>query len=153
MNTNELREKIYEYLGLELGSLASESGNDWERAKKEVLDDYKREQSEKNITPEKINYATISKNSNEFVSIINSTLAKHQRHMDVIATRTDLSDSDILLLIRNGSKETIMNLVRLQKLSNDQIDKIIPKSVYLVRKLLFEHQNLSSQQKLKIQNI
>lgn len=44
MNADELREKIYEYLGLELGSLASESGNDWERAKKEVIDDYKREQ-------------------------------------------------------------------------------------------------------------
>jgi len=28
MNEDDLREKIYEYLGLDVGSLSSESGND-----------------------------------------------------------------------------------------------------------------------------
>ena len=58
MNEDDLRIKIYEFLGLEKGSLSSESGNDWERAKKEVLDDYKREQS-KNISEKKLENAVI----------------------------------------------------------------------------------------------
>lgn len=39
MEELELRIAIYERLGLEFGCLPSESGNDWQRAKDEVLEE------------------------------------------------------------------------------------------------------------------
>jgi len=147
MNDDDLRLKIYERLGLEVGSLKSESGNDWVRAEKEIISEYKQEQAEKAPKIKIIDYKTIDKLSKEFSSMINSNLVKNQGNNSYIATRNDLSDDDIYLLIKNGSKETIMNLVRYQKLLDKHIDLIIPNSVYLTKRFLIENQSLSSKHK------
>lgn len=143
MNEDDLRIKIYEFLGLEKGSLSSESGNDWERAKKEVLDDYKREQS-KNISEKKeINYTTIDKLSKEFQIVLNSDEVSLEHKREHISKRMDLDENEISILIQNSSKEILMNLVRNYKLSEQIINSILDKSVYLVVKHILENQSLS----------
>ncbi len=143
MNEDDLRIKIYEFLGLEKGSLSSESGNDWERAKKEVLDDYKREQS-KNISEKKeINYTTIDKLSKEFQIVLNSDEVSLEHKREHISKRMDLDENEISILIQNSSKEILMNLVRNYKLSEQIINSILDKSVYLVVKYILENQSLS----------
>lgn len=143
MNEDDLRIKIYEFLGLEKGSLSSESGNDWERAKKEVLDDYKREQS-KNISEKKeINYTTIDKLSKEFQIVLNSDEVSLEHKREHISKRMDLDENEISILIQNSSKEILMNLVRNYKLSEQIINSILDKSVYLVIKHILENQSLS----------
>lgn len=143
MNEDDLRIKIYEFLGLEKGSLSSESGNDWERAKKEVLDDYKREQS-KNISEKKeINYTTIDKLSKEFQIVLNSDEVSLEHKREHISKRMDLDENEISILIQNSSKEILMDLVRNYKLSEQIINSILDKSVYLVIKHILENQSLS----------
>ena len=150
MNEDDLRIKIYEELGLEVGSLTSEGGNDWERAKKEVLAEYRSKQAEKASNSKKIDYINIDKSHPDFNKVINSDSVKLQQYHTLIAKRQDLLNDEIMLLIKNGSKETMMNLVRHQKLTSEQIDFIIPKSVYLVKKLLIENQQLSESNKEKL---
>ena len=59
MNEDDLRIKIYERLGIKVGSLQSESGNDWQRVKKDILDENRSEQL-KNISQNKeINYLNL----------------------------------------------------------------------------------------------
>ena len=147
MNEDDLRKKIYEYLGLEIGSLTSESGNDWQIAKKEVLSNYKKETTNENDETAKTDYRLINKNDEFFKFALESTLAETERYKSVIAMRSDLIDSEINQLIHSGSKETIMNLIRFQKLSSEHIDKLISNSVYLAKKLLIENQELSELQK------
>lgn len=143
MNEDDLRIKIYEFLGLEKGSLSSESGNDWERAKKEVLDDYKREQS-KNISEKKeINYTTIDKLSKEFQIVLNSDEVSLEHKREHISKRMDLDENEISILIQNSSKEILMDLARNYKLSEQIINSILDKSVYLVVKHILENQSLS----------
>jgi len=125
MNEDDLRIKIYEHLGLDVGSLSSESGNDWMRAKKEVQDEYRKEQAEKNSTTVNMNYQLINKLNQEFIDMINSNSVKDQSYQCEIAMRNDLSENDIILLIQKGSKETIMNLVRHQTLSDEHKEKLI----------------------------
>jgi len=147
MNEDDLRIKIYEELGLEVGSLTSEGGNDWERAKKEVLAEYRSKQLEKAPSSKKTDYINMDKSNPNFTKVINSNSVKLQQYHTLIAKRQDLINHDIMLLIKNGSKETIMNLVRYQKLTSEQIDYIIPNSVYLVKELLIEKQQLSESNK------
>jgi len=147
MNEDDLRIKIYEELGLEVGSLTSEGGNDWERAKKEVLAEYRSKQAEKASNSKKIDYINIDKSHPDFNKVINSDSVKLQQYHTLIAKRQDLLNDEIMLLIKNGSKETMMNLVRYQKLTSEQVNFIIPKSVYLVKKLLLENQQLSEANK------
>lgn len=143
MNEDVLREKIYEFLGLEIGSLSSESGNDWERAKKEVLDDYKREQL-KNISENKeINLKTIDKKSDEFQSMIKSSDVIYEHKREHISQRLDLDDNEITILIQNSSKEILLNLVRNYQLNELQINSILDKSVYLIVKNILEKQTLT----------
>ncbi len=145
MDEEELRLKIYERLGLEIGSLTSESGNDWVRAEKEILEEYKQEQL-KNISKAKdIDYTTINKDSKEFLFVLNSDLLSMEWNKIKISTRKDLNDFEIKKLIELGSKDVLINLVREQKLTNDQIALIIPKSVYMVKKLLIKKQSLNTQ--------
>lgn len=147
MNEDDLRVKIYETLGLEIGSLSSESGNDWMRAEKEVLAEYKQEQMEKLSNIKQINYLTLDKNCDSFIFILISNLPQHEGIKSIFATRNDINDNDIDELILKGSKETIMNLIRFHKLSEKHIDMIIPKSVYLSKKYLIEMQTLNDSQK------
>jgi len=147
MEEDLLRDEIYRRLGLEKGSLSSESGNDWERAKNEVLEEWKRKEFENNEKLKEIDYSSIDKNTNEFKFALTSASHKLQDYKISIAQRNDLSEEDILQLIEHGNKEVIINLTRHQILSEEVISKIIPNSVYLAKKYLVEKQNLSNTQK------
>lgn len=147
MDSKELRIKIYERLGLEFGSLSSESGNDWVRAEKEVLEEYRQQEFEKLKDMKSVNYLTVDKNSDEFISAINTTALIAQNYKITIAQRSDLNDEDIDKLIKDGNKDILINLARHQKLNQKQIENIIPKSVYLCKKYLLEKQILSEQEK------
>lgn len=147
MDTNELRIKIYERLGLEFGSLTSEGGNDWIRAEKEVIEEYKQQEFEKLQDLKSIDYLAIDKNSDEYKSAINAISLIAQNYKITIAQRSDLNDEDIDKLIKDGNKDILINLARHQKLNQKQIENIIPKSVYLCKKYLLEKQILSEQEK------
>ncbi|MCK9477482.1 MAG: hypothetical protein M0R46_16315 [Candidatus Muirbacterium halophilum] len=144
MDEEELRIKIYERLGLELGSLTSESGNDWIRAEKEILFEYRQEQLEKILKIDSINCTTINKDSEKFLFVLNTDLVSLDNDKLQISKRQDLSDLEIKTLIKLGSKDVLINIAREQKLSDEQITMIIPKSVYLVKKYLIEDQDLSA---------
>lgn len=131
MDSKELRIKIYERLGLEFGSLSSEGGNDWVRAEKEVLEEYRQQEFEKLKDMKSVNYLTVDKNSDEFISVINTTALIAQNYKITIAQRSDLNDEDIDKLIKDGNKDILINLARHQKLNQKQIENIIPKSVYV----------------------
>lgn len=147
MDSKELRIKIYERLGLEFGSLSSEGGNDWVRAEKEVLEEYRQQEFEKLKDMKSVNYLTVDKNSDEFISVINTTALIAQNYKITIAQRSDLNDEDIDKLIKDGNKDILINLARHQKLNQKQIENIIPKSVYLCKIYLLEKQILSEQEK------
>lgn len=147
MDSKELRIKIYERLGLEFGSLSSEGGNDWVRAEKEVLEEYRQQEFEKLKDMKSVNYLTVDKNSDEFISAINTTALIAQNYKITIAQRSDLNDEDIDKLIKDGNKDILINLARHQKLNQKQIENIIPKSVYLCKIYLLEKQILSEQEK------
>ncbi|MFX4242313.1 hypothetical protein ACOL22_05985 [Aliarcobacter butzleri] len=147
MDTNELRIKIYERLGLEFGSLTSEGGNDWIRAEKEVIEEYKQQEFKKLQDLKSIDYLTIDKNSDEYKSAINAISLIAQNYKITIAQRSDLNNEDIDKLIKDGNKDILINLARHQKLNQKQIENIIPKSVYLCKKYLLEKQILSEQEK------
>lgn len=147
MDEKLLREKIYERLGLELGSLSSEGGNDWIRAEKEVLEEYKQDLIEKASKEEKIDYLSLDKSSDLFKLIMTSEDPKTESEQTIIAERNDLTTDEITQLIRQGSKETILHLIRNNQLQPHHIDMIIPKSVYLVKKALLDTQELSQEQK------
>ena len=134
MDSTELRIKIYERLGLEFGSLSSEGGNDWVRAEKEVLEEYRQQEFEKLKDMKSVDYLTVDKNSDEFISAINTTALIAQNYKITIAQRSDLNDEDIDKLIKDGNKDILINLARHQKLNQKQIENIIPKSVYLCKK-------------------
>lgn len=147
MNEDALRIAIYEHLGLEVGSLESESGNDWARAQKEVLQEAKEKKLEQEVSSKEINYLTISREDDAYKSIVESESLLSQKFKEIITKRNDLSENDIFYLISTGSKEVIINLVKNQKLNFGMIDKIIPTSVYLTKKNLIEYQELSDSQK------
>ena len=147
MNEDELRIKIYEYLGLEIGSLSSESGNDWQRAKKDVLIDYKQNNFQDNIDQNKQDMLSINKEDVKYIFTLNSILAGDQAAQSNIAKRHDLDYSEIKKLISYGSKETIFNLIRFQKLTEEHINMIIPDSVYQTKILLISECKLTMEQK------
>lgn len=138
MNEEELRIKIYERLGLEFGSLSSEGGNDWVRAEKEVLEEYRQKEFEKLKEMNKIDYLTIEKNSDEFISAINTTALIAQNYKITIAQRNDLTSEEINLLIDDGNKDILINLARHQNLTDNQIERMMPKATYLCKKYLFK---------------
>jgi len=149
MNEDELRIKIYEYLGLEIGSLSSESGNDWQRAKKDVLIDYKQNNIDKNID-KRYDMFSINKEDKKYIFTLNSILAEDQAAQTNIAKRQDLDDLEIKKLITHGSKETIFNLIKFQKLTEEHINMIIPNSVYQAKVLLISECKLTDEQKKKL---
>ena len=150
METEELRLKIYERLGLQIGSLKSESGNDWVRAEKEILEEYRNSIFEKLKELNSIDYLNIDKDSDEYSLVMNSNSLLLQNSKIIIAKRNDLTREDIKKLILDGNKDILINLVKYQNLLSDEIDLIISKSTYLVKKGLIENQNLSSMQKERL---
>lgn len=153
MNNDELRFKIYERLGLELGSLLSEGGNDWILAEKEVLEEYRQQEFEKLKNIKNTDYLSIDKNSQEFQTVLNSNSILTECFKIIISQRSDLSEEDLLKLIKNGNKDILISLVKTQKLNSTMIDLIIPKSIYLIKKYLFEYQNLSTEQKESLKKL
>lgn len=149
----KIRLKIYERLGLEVGSLSSESGNDWERAKKEVFDDIKQKEFELLSSKKSINYVTIEKDSEEYKMALKSNSIIANNFKVQIAQRNDLSDDEVNSLLSCTDKDILINLVKYQMLSPENIDLIIPKSVYLVKKYLIEQHNLTSNQKQLLKNL
>ncbi|ARU47241.1 hypothetical protein [Sulfurospirillum diekertiae] len=150
MNEEELRIKIYEYLGLEIGSLPSESGNDWQRAEKEVLEDYKQKELEKVKNIKTTDYLTIDKQSDEFKAVLKSTFVGMQNLKSLATSRNDLEIHEINQLILTGDKDVLIGLAKNQKLTSEQIDLMIPRSVYLVKKHLITNQNLTDDQKSQL---
>uniref|UniRef100_UPI00404818BB hypothetical protein n=1 Tax=Aliarcobacter sp. TaxID=2321116 RepID=UPI00404818BB len=153
MNEEELRKKIYERLGLEFGILSSESGNDWQRAKSEVLDEYKKIEFEKLSRLKTTDYLTLDKTDDMFISLLENNLPYTQNIKSLIAQRKDLNSDEIIKLINDGNKDIIINLTKYQKLKEEHIDKIIENSVYLSKKNLLQYQELSELQRKKLLDI
>ena len=147
MNDEELRDEIYRRLGVEKGSLTSESGNDWQRAKNEVLEDWKLKEQQNNHTEDKPDYITLSKDSNLFMNLLKNPAHNIQEFKSTIATRSDLNENEMLLLVQTGSKEVLINLSKQLSLPTSVIDLIITNGVYMAKKYLIEHQELSDDQK------
>ncbi|WP_072679530.1 hypothetical protein [Arcobacter sp. LA11] len=150
MNEEELRKKIYERLGLEFGSLVSESGNDWQRAKDEVLKEERQKEFEKLKDINPTDYLNINKDSEEFKMALNSTFIESYNLKILLAQRDDLISEEIDKLIFFRDKDILINLSKFQKLTIEQIDKMLPISVYLCKKNLIENQELTSEHKDKL---
>ena len=65
----------------------------------------------------------------------------------------DLDETELSILIKNSSKEILMNIVRNYKLSEQFINDILDKSVYLIVKYILENQSLSTSNIEKIKLI
>lgn len=124
MNEDELRIKIYERLGLEVGSLASESGNDWQRAKKEVLDDFKAESLEHNTTS--TDNDVESHNIDELIAN-KDLLALYQ-----MASKR-LSESDFQKLLAINDKDILIRIANNPSVTDSVAEKLIG-TVYLAHK-------------------
>lgn len=150
MEELDLREAIYDRLGLEFGSLPSESGNDWQRAKDEVLEEKKQLEFEKLQQLKKIDYTNIDKNSEEYKIVMNSKSLQMQVFHISISSRNDLTNEDIEKLLIIGNKDILINLAKNQNLTELNINDIIEKGTFLARKNLIEYQNLNDQQKQRM---
>jgi len=129
MNEDELRIKIYEYLGLEVGSLASESGNDWERAKKEVLDDARRESGAQE---------NASTNCVEAYSI-DELIANNKLDALYQTASKNLSESDFQKLVDLNDKDICIRIASNTAITDSIAEKLIG-TVYLAHKaLLMNH--------------
>lgn len=147
MNEEKLRDEIYKRLGVEKGSLASESGNDWQRAKNEILEEWKQQEQQKINTENKIDYVTLNKDTNLFQTLLKDSAHNTQYFKSIIATRDDLNENEMQLLIETGSKEVLINLAKQPTLPSTIIDAIIVDGVYMAKKYLIEYQELSADQK------
>lgn len=149
MSDEELRKKIYERLGLDFGSLPSESGNDWQRAKDEVIEEQRQKEFEKLKSIKITDYLNIDKDSEEFRMALNSTFIESYNLKILLAQRNDLTVEEIDKLIAFQNKDILINLAKYQKLNSNQIDKLL-QSVYLVKKNLIENQELTVEQKNRL---
>ncbi|WP_323668959.1 hypothetical protein [Aliarcobacter butzleri] len=147
MSDEELRKKIYERLSLEFASLPSESGNDWQRAKDEVLEEQRQKDFEKLKNIKSTDYLSIDKDSEEFKMVLNSSFVESYNLKILLAQRNDLTTEEIDKLISFEDKDILINLSRFQKLTKEHIDKMLPISVYLCKKNLIENQNFTAEQK------
>jgi len=142
MDEDLLRNEIYKRLGIEVGSLSSESGNDWQRAKAEILDEFKAKEFKINSDLKSIDYLTIDKDKEEYKSVLGLNSLSVQDYKVLIAQRNDLTDNEILKLIEYGNKEVMINIARYQILSSQAITNMLLNSVYLTKKNLIERQTL-----------
>jgi len=123
MEDEELRKKIYNLLGLPFGSLPSETGNDWQRAEQEVLEDYKLSQK-KQVSSNKFN-------RNE---IMNSDIKKCLCEKIEIAKEDNLTKNEIDYLFKSNDKDVILNLIRNNYLDSEQKEYILNNGTYLCKK-------------------
>jgi hypothetical protein len=146
MEEKELEKEIYKILGIKEGSLKSNSGNDWERAKNQILEEEKRKLFEKNDFNTKQNYLTMEK-SNELYNIaLKSSSVFEQDNKIQIAKRDDLKENEIDELIKYGDKDVLINITKFQKLNENQITNSIEKHTYLTIKNIVENQNINKEQ-------
>ena len=108
MEEIELRVAIYERLGLEFGSLPSESGNDWQRAKDEVLEENRQIEFEKLQQLKKIDYAKVDKESDEYKTVMNSKSLQMQVFHITISSRSDLLNLDINFYVFSSYQAVIL---------------------------------------------
>lgn len=144
------RREIYKLLGLPFGSLSSESGNDWVRAKNIVLEEKKQKLFESMNNGEKPDYITIEKNNQLFSICLNSSSPKEQDNKIQLSKRNDLTNEEIEKLIDLGSKDVLINVCKEQKLTSELIDKTLNKHTYLSLKNLIRNQTLNDNQKEQI---
>ena len=121
MEEIELRVAIYERLGLEFGSLPSESGNDWQRAKDEVLEENRQIEFEKLQQLKKIDYAKVDKESDEYKTVMNSKSLQMQVFHIAISSRNDLTNDEIDKLFQIGNKDILINLAINHNLTESNI--------------------------------
>ncbi len=147
MDDELLRDEIYKRLGVEKGSLSSESGNDWQRAKNEVLEEWKVAEQENKSEKSELDFKELSKDTKHFNELLVSTSFAQQAEKAILATRGDLTEDEMLILTQTGSKEVLINLAQQPSLPSKIVDMIIMHGVYMAKKYLIELQNLSSLQK------
>ncbi len=147
MEDESLRKEIYKILGLEFGSLSSESGNDWQRAKDDALSELKKIEFEKIKDLNQIDYLNVDKEDEDFKTVMNSKSGFVQNNKIDIAKRKDLNNEEIKCLINDGNKDIMIMLTRHQNLSEEHINLVIPNSVYLAKKYLVEKQSLTNNHK------
>lgn len=122
MEDEEIREKIYNLLGLPFGSLSSESGNDWQRAEQEILEDYKISQKEE-----------VSNNKFNRYEVMNSDFKKCLCEKIEIAKEKNLTKDEIDYLFKSNDKDVILNLIRNDCLDDKQSEYILNNGTYLCK--------------------
>ena len=132
MEELELRIAIYERLGLEFGCLPSESGNDWQRTKDEVLEEKRQLEFEKLQQLKKIDYVKVDKESDEYKTVMNSKSLQMQVFHVAISSRDDLTNDEIDKLFQIGNKDILINLAINHNLTESNKNEIIKKGTYLV---------------------
>ena len=147
MEELELRIAIYERLGLEFGCLPSESGNDWQRAKDEVLEEQRQIEFEKLQKLNKIDYVKVDKESDEYKTVMNSKSLQMQVFHIAISSRNDLTNDEIDKLFQIGNKDILINLAINHNLTESNKNEIIKKGTYLARTKLIHNHNLTDEQK------
>jgi hypothetical protein len=152
MDEEQLRDEIYKRLGIEKGSLSSESGNDWQRAKNEILEELRQKELESQIDDTDVDYLTIEKNHPLFTSLLDSTSYKKQVYKSILAARQDLNDEEMLRLANTGDKEVLISLSKQESLTPALIDILIDKGTYMAKKTLIEMHgtSFSSEQKERL---
>jgi len=123
MEDEELRKKIYHLLGLPFGSLSSESGNDWQRAEQEILEDYKLSQKKET-----------SHNKFNRDEVMSSDFKKCLCEKIEIAKETNLTKDEIDYLFKSNDKDVILNLIRNDYLDDEQKEYILNNGTYLCKK-------------------
>lgn len=131
----EIRQKIYEKLGLPFGSLREEAVNDWVRALKEVEDEIKQEQFKASKLLE-FDYVNCSKEDEEYQRALHSIEFKDDRATHLISMRDDLNDNEIDILLRGRNKDVFISLAKNHTLSDKHIEVIKNKGTYLAKKYL-----------------
>ena len=137
MNDNQLRKEIYHRLGLPFDSLSSESGNDWERTKAEVLEEHK----QKNFTKNTVSSIKIL--DNEYEEVLSSTAHNIQDKKIFLASSPDLQEDEIIKLIETGNKEVLIAISLRSNLNKIIIEKLIEKGTYKVKINLINHHTLT----------
>jgi len=150
MDDELLRDEIYKRLGVEKGSLSSESGNDWQRAKNEVLEEWKAAEQENNSEKNELDYEKLSKDTKLFKVLLSDTSFAQQEAKAILATRGDLTEDEMLQLSTTGDKEVLINLSRQLTLPSLVIDNIISRGTYMSKKTIVEHHTLSMEQKERL---
>ena len=123
----DLRTRTYEILGLELGSLTNEGGRDWNEAEAEAKKEMKTlafdgdAKKDHNFNREQIIY------SEKYIDF-------HKKAK--VAKDLSLSKAEVKQLILCNDKDVILDVLRYQKVEDDDIKELIVNGTYLVRKYI-----------------